>query len=470
MPIDRVPFYEFEQYASDDLNVMEAAIENALEELAGFSLRPPGLLPIGSGAGFDNQPAAAVLGGLNGAVSGTNLQVSPGLLCTTMTDTPDNPSVCGAYLAFNHATVSVPIPSPVADTWYIVAGRPALVPDAAVPVTTFDPPNRKLVSPTPSKVKRQRSSMLFTVVVCTGTDLSGSLPTNAVPLWGVFRPAGGGAINPGTQLVDLRPCKPSARAKVGAALPQNQWQYFNSLLSLNVHLQLDEVELYASSAQSQEFDPALLLDPTQTAPAANEWWYLYLARFRPLGELVVPRHAQPNLPGVSQQGLLILSKVAPFAGNTPDARLNSNALHAPAPFSQSPIAAGDAVCFGALRRNTGNTNWLRAQCDGDRVFLPVGPPDVVLTSTVSAPFTPDVPVGARVLEYEIGKDTSGSAAALQILSGTDVLWRSFPVADSGSGSSIPTGEFAFGLAATVPLTLTSTSAATFTLRLRGYRF
>lgn len=465
MPIDRVPFYTNEQFATDDLTALERVVESALEDVVGFGLHSP-LLQVP----FGTTPSAALLGGLEAAASGGSLVIGPGALILSDT-APDNPSRSSRYLAFSEGG-TVPMPTPVVDTWYIVTARPQLANDAPVQRRVWDVDNARWQNPSPSLVKRRRATMLFEVQTSAiAGQLGLVLPTGTVPLWGVFRPAGGGAL--GTP-VDLRPQQArggrSTGDNTGAHYRQNAWVYTPLTgLRLNCHAELDEHELHAHGTNLNPLD---YKDPTSSAPADGEWWYLYLSPFKALGPLVAPRAAQAGSTDLAQQGLLVFSQIPPYARDSNYARRNSAAITAPLPFNGATIADADAILIATLKRVSGA--WLSAQGDGDWTQLPTQPSTYVASSTMEFSFTPDAPLGARALSYEIGfaPDSTGLSTQIQIRDGATIFWRSFSTVDPDGtqGSKDMTGEFGIAaLPAGQPLTVTGTVAKTWNLRIKGYR-
>lgn len=468
MPIDRVPFYTDEQFQSADLVTLQRNAERALEDITAYRERPYDVPAVGDNAAGGNQPAAAVLGGLFASVSGTLLQIYPGALVTTSVPSPDNPSSSGAYLAVNVERVDVSLPSPLGDAWYIVAGRPVLVNAPAEQRRVWDRPGRKWQDPSPNLVKLQTSKMVCDVVACPDpTQLSAPLPANAVPLYGVFRPAGGGAIDELVHLVDLRPFRAHYQSLApGAQYLRNDWTYVTGAgLELSVHVRLDEVDLIAETTGGP-IDPLLCKDPSDPAPSVGEWWYLYLARHRPLGELCLPRHAQLNVDGLKQQGLLILSRVPPTPPGTFD-RHPSTGITAPLPFSTTETSVLDAVCFGALRY-TGSA-WAPCQCDQGRVtMLGNQTPTEHGVSVHNFNFDTGAPLGARAVLLQLDSTAAATAWEIDRPDGTvSLYYRNLPaVAERRMVFEVPLAP----LGPSTTLRFRSTTDGTWAHCTRGYRF
>lgn len=469
MPIDRIPFFQDEQYVSADLNSLQRMAERYIEDVAAYAQRSSGLSRVGSSPSNDSdQPKVALVGGLTAFPSGAGLEVGPGMLLSTQVTAPDNPTLSGAYLCTNPAATVVALPTPVSDTWCVICARPQLGDDAPVArrkwnpgLDHWDPVNL---------VKRQRSSILFDVVV---SPFAGQLPfvypTNAVPIWAVLRPAGGGAVLD-DHVIDLRPIRPLGGARsdgigTGVALGHSAWAFTAAgLLQLNVHVALDNTDLHAVTTGAG-LDPLLFKNPSDPAPADGEWWYLYLARFPYLGPNCAPRHAQLGAALLAQQGLVVLSKVAPYAGDYGLARVNANDLHAPDPFSGAVIGSGHAALFGALKRV--GSSWQPCQGDADRVTMLgfVSGTDHAATHVFN--FDHGAPLGARAVTLEIDSSAAATVYELDRPDGTvSLYYRNLPaVAERRTEVEVPLGP----LGTSTTVRFRSTEDGTWTPKMRGYR-
>jgi len=456
MPSDRVPYYLNEQFSSADLNAQQLALERTVEDLLGFSLWAPRLQPIGEPPASGEAPAqGAVIGGLRATTSGGTLTVGPGALLSTGVASPGSPPNHGGVCAAAVGGASILVPAPVSDTWYLVSGRPALIDQAAV---SRNVRNGEAWVPTPL-VKLRQASLELIVTAGTATDLPATSPATYTPLWGVFRPGGGGAIVSATQVVDVRPfAGPRRPSNNGAVILQNEFS-MRTGLTLNARVQLDELDLHACT--DTPFDPLLLLDTAAAAPATNQWAYLYLARWRGLSTLCAPRHAQAKIAGLSQQGLLILSTVPPTPSG-PHGRRNSAALRPPAPYSAGIVPEGDALALGALLKTA--STWQPANCVQDRVYVPVyggGIPD--FTATGDFTFARH-PRGARSVHFYITRDDPYGGVTIQSPSGR-LFYQSDEQAEH---STVDTGEFPIDPSETT-LRLASAGSANWTVTLRSYR-
>jgi hypothetical protein len=459
MPIDRVQFYQNERFASGDLTTLERIAERFLEDTVAYAQRGHGL---DAYASAESQPRAVVLGGLYVQVDGSNLEIGPGMMITTEppVDGADNQTSSQGYIGINAVAALVPIPTPDSDMHYIVYARPTLTDEPAVPVDIYTPGAGFAPE---SLVKRRTASLAFFVEESNADnfiDYGG-----AVPLFGVYRAGGVGTIDL-AHVVDLRPMRHAQRPiGGGAALVVNQWRYRGGEgLTLHVQAQLDDLDLHAHTTAAP-LDPVAFKDPTQAAPAANEWWYLYLARYRAMGDLVVPRRAQRLLAGLHQQGLLILSKTEPFPAGSYLARRNAGALYAPQPFASVEIPIADAVCFGALRRTASNTEWIWSQADGDHVaLLPTFTPEIEVPEDEFTSI--GAPVGARLLDLRV--ESVPAPDGLDVTSGTTLVYR----------NGATTGDYMHLDLYEVPIASGSDELRfagvglpdTLTVQLRGYRF
>jgi hypothetical protein len=238
--------------------------------------------------------------------------------------------------------------------------------------------------------------MTFAVLAGSATNI----PINAsrLVICAVFRPAGGGAVS-ASQIVDLRPFASAFRNDdARGTFLRNLWStdvFSTAATTVNVDTKVVGPNGNTLWAQGT-VDPlnARFLDPTASAAAANGWYYLYLCAWPFAGSArIAPRVAQQ----LNQQGLVVVSKVVPTG------RLNSNTLNLPAPFNNYTIAAGGAVCFGAIKRNNVNTAFQGAMCTHDRVT--VFGSDRFITPAPTAPLMTlggttiydQAPVNARLL-------------------------------------------------------------------------
>jgi hypothetical protein len=469
MPIDRTPFYANEQFASADQTSVQRMMERYLEDVAGYAQRSIGLGMVGNSPSNDGaQPSIALVGGLAAYNNVAGLEIGPGMILSTLVDSPDNPTLSGAYLCTNPTSTVVALPSPVSDTWTVICVRPALVDDA--------PLSRRVWNEALSRwdatnlVKRQRSKLIFDVVV---SPFAGQLPfvypANSVPIWAVLRPAGGGPVLD-AHVIDLRPVRPVGGARgdggYGASvqLGHSDWSFTAAnQLQLNVHLTLENMDLHAVSTFAG-LDPLLFQNPSDAAPADGEWWYLYLARFPYLGPLCAPRHAQLAADGLNQQGLVILSKVRPFL-NYQLHRVNSGDLHAPDPFSSAVIGSGNAALFGALKRV--GSSWAPCQGDGDRVSMLGLVSGTSHAATHSFTFDHGAPRGARAVTLEIDSTAAATVYEIDRPDGTvSLYYRNLPAAaEARTLVEVPLGP----LGDSVTLRLQSTLNGDWTPKMRGYR-
>lgn len=473
MPMDRVPFTLNEQFQSVDLTSMQRLAERYLEDVAAYAQRPMGLEQIGNTPHNDGpQPAIALVGGLGAYLTGgATLEIATGMLLSTEVDSPDNPSLSGAYLCTNPASALVALPTPVADTWCVICARPLLVNDAPVVRRVWNEALSRWDNT--NLVKRQRSTIAFDVVASAfAGQLPFVYPANAVPIWAVLRPAGGGPVLE-SHVIDLRPVRPLGGAgsrgagsiSCGVSLGHSAWSFTAAeLLKLNVHLQHENLDLHAVTTAAG-LDPMLFKNPDDAAPSAGEWWYLYLARFPQLGPYCAPRHAQLGAADLAQQGLLVLSKVVPRSGDFSLSRVNSLDIRAPDPFAAN-IGAGQAALFGALKRS--GSTWLPCQGDGDRVTLLGNISASAATGSVTSfTFDHEAPLGARAVTLQIDSTAPATLYEIDRPDGTVSLYvrPAATAAEIRTEVEVPLGP----LGNSTTLRLRSTLAGNWTHRMRSYR-
>lgn len=373
MSQDTVPFSRNERYASDDLNELQRLAARLPQDVAAAPIEPV-LLTTGSASTAPVPVVSAVLSGLEVAPSGADLVIAPGLVAyqPAPAEDPDGP-VRGIYLAENQKPVNYTLPASGSDTWLLVSGTPTLVDDPEAIRGVWSDSARKFEDTL--VVKRKRSALTLSHQAGTPPNLPAT--AGAVPLYGVFRPAAGGTIDP-TQIVDLRPFPVERRIRNTSAveLVQNQWRtdavmyYASTKLRLNAHVRLDGQDLHAVTLA--DVDPLTFKSPADPAPADLEWWYLYLAPWiLDVGGRYVfthPRHAYAN---VAHQGLLIFTKTPPFAGDATAGppRTNSASITPPAPFSAAPVPSGFAACIAQLKRRGASSSWYGARGEGAGVEL-----------------------------------------------------------------------------------------------------
>lgn len=399
--LDRVPFYLNEQYRSEDLNILQDVIDAWIDDASAFEQYARATSAIASAIPADeNNPV--VLGGCAPIVSGGGLSITAGVVLHLDNGAvgPDRP-LSQRCVARNPSTVAITLPSPVADTWYTVTARVAEPSDAAVQRNVWEPSTQQWI-PT-NLVKRTRQIINFELDAGTPTQLPGI--ANQMVICAIFRPAGGGAVT-ASQIIDLRPYSPVSKMKdQRAQFLHNIWAtnafgtsttiaFDSTVLGPDGHL------MWARAAAGINPLAAAYVDPTAGATSANGWWHLYLCPSPVAASLrIFPRHAQTGID--SQQGLLVLSKIAP--GST---RLNSADITLPAPFGSYPAVAGRAVCIGSLKRNSGDSGWRGASCHGDMVsvaeqFSTVTPNPNATGFTLGGTNAIDVvPVNARAVSLQ----------------------------------------------------------------------
>ena len=313
-----------------------------------------------------------VLGGLCLSPNGANsVGVSAGAMfqfSTTLAPalgTYDSPY----RLGINHVPGAVTMGVPVSESWTLIEAQMSDTVTVTSNIDILDPTTGVFAPQLLPKVDQRLLTFQYTTQAGSIPAFSGG---NWVPIGAVHQPAGGGVVT-AADIIDLR-------ALWSGRLAHNNEQAAPGFFEQGCRRGSNGKFVYSS--------PACLLDaevftaygerlwfsgtPDLTSAtiresgfstAANTWYYLYLAPFR-------PSSGQPRSPVNGQgsantgRGLLVLSAVAPnYLG------YNTGNITPGAPFNTSAIlSAGDAICVGALYRNAGNTDYLGVYSSDGREF------------------------------------------------------------------------------------------------------
>lgn len=425
---DHVLFNNLERASSSDLNALQSVQTRILADVLRRAFSTP-IYPT-AGSVPTSSPRAVVLGGLEVAASGTDIVVSPGVLAqdsATLVPTPG--TVDSNYrigIVRDPTTIVMPVPG--SESWLVVEAQVVEVEALAESRDIWDAGSSAFV---PAVVtKRNERRVAFQVSVIGTSNVPAYSGGDWVPIAIIRRPAGGGAVAL-SDIYDVRPLE-ADRARTGTLSANvNAGRRGLCILQAMGDLSASDpniVRLTAAETFSRSGDRIWLSSASINLGdaayheggltfAADTWYYVYLAPWR--GAPV--RGAQAGLTGnaISGNGLLIVSAVAPgrFHG------LNTAEIIPSAPFATgAAIAAGDAVCVGAVRRNAGNTGWIGMHtADGHLVRL-TAPLDVETLSP---------PTGTTTV--------TGLGAVLPIAARTALVtmdWRGGDTADSRIGVTV----------------------------------
>lgn len=422
---DTIPIILNQQYTSDDVNNLQDIWAKWLNDAVGYGNSKTDLLLNTSSPAATNL-VGVVLGGLEIIPDGTGVKIKRGALSMPTISSPsgDEP-ISGVELAFQLTDLHINMPSPGADTWYLVEAQVTETDDPTVSVPIW---NGTAFVSTPGQVKRTRRVVNPFVSAGTASSIP-ALDIGFIPIAAVFRPAGGGAVS-NAHIVDIRPFAPRCEGYV-YDLQQNWWATSSQVaVSTTIAMRTRARCRHGDMAfgpipgsSPTNFDPtsATFLETGGGAPAADEWWYMYLCPLVMTGQLGVrPRHLYASY---ASQGILVFTKKPPAA---PGRRTNGSAITLPAPFASFTCAANEGVLVGMLKRDSGNTGWQPLTCNGDRVQaasrFPCGAgalPTVTLFTVAGT--THPIPAGAIAFDLQVSTTVAGSGSAdmrLQNPSGT----------------------------------------------------
>lgn len=350
-------------------------------------------------------PTNFVLGGLEVQPSGANVALTPGALGQLSAVLPPVPGPLDSpfRLAWLDTSATVVMPAPGVETFYLVEGQMTEVVSSTQLRDIWTPPAGPFA---PALVTKQTRRTIATQVVA-GALGQAPAPSGGdwVPLAIVRRPAGGGPVV-ATDILDVRPL-----AEGGRPRPQQPSETYGRLSTVDGSNNVQVLYEFDGPRGPRAFNSstavnvtsATYLSPT-TVLAASSWYYLYLAPWS-LAELS-PRQTVGG--GVSRQGVLVLSSVAPNI-----TRRNLAALDLPAPFGVVQAPPLSAYLVGAIRRNATNTGWVptwRVARDEFGSFVPTPTPAVGLPGAGSFPinFSGLFPSAAKTVEVQLNLEPNSA--------------------------------------------------------------
>jgi hypothetical protein len=429
---DSEVFNLLERAESGDLNDAQSIQARFLSELARYSSQSR---EVGVPAGASRN---AVFGGLDVSPSGADVAVFPGYLgqqSATLAPVP-GPLDSSFRLAWLDSPITVTMPSPGVTTFYLVEAQMVETISLSQPRDIWTPPAGPFV---PALVTKQIRRTVQTQLL-TGAGGQAPAPSGGdwVPLAIVRRPGGGGPVV-GTDVVDVRPMGEWGRQR--PAYPSAQGTLVDCAGNTNLARIAAQVDgpfgVLSYQAPLGTLDPTAVdvLSPA-TVLAASTAYFLYLCPWSVAG--LAPRQQNG---AVSQQGVLVLSSVAPVNGS----RQNSAAVTLPAPFGVTTVPAGDAYLVGALWRNSANTGWLtQASAAGagsvrhEALLAAVLAPPVAAQNVNLAGFVPAHATTAKLILVMQGSAAVTTPCTVEIIDPTTSLVLSTLAGDFGSSSSVET--------------------------------
>lgn len=364
--MDSLLFNLYERLLSDDLNNAQAMIGRVFADTWRAQLATRGFA---AGAGVTETVRSVIMGGLQVVPNAANVDVQSGVLAQ---DSASLAPVPGTYdstfrLAINRVSTTVIMPAPGVDTAYLIEAQMVRVVAATAVRDIFDPVLETYAPTAVDKVIEWQ--VQFQVVAGVGTTAPAPSGGNWVPIAIVRRPGGGGPVA-ASDIVDVRPLWDQLEARVrdtesisllgrgrrrirtlhvpGAAVSEQVY--------LDAEAFLPAGRAWISDANS--FDPT---DPNYADPgtvfAADTWYYVYLCDWQ--GLLPVTAYGS-----AARKGIVVVSDVGPAQG----AIRNSAPITPPAPFDVGTVAAGRAICVGALLRNATNDGWEWSAGAGENRF------------------------------------------------------------------------------------------------------
>lgn len=365
-----------------------------------------------------------VLNGLEVSPNGANVDVAAGILLQySLTMSPALGSLDSPYrVGVSRSAQTLSMPTPGVDSWVTIEAQMVEVITVSGSRDILDPGTGNFV---PTIVDKQKERQLqFQVSAANAGTVPAFSGGDWIPIAIVKRPAGGGAVLVG-DIYDVRDLWSERLAKGNQSVATLTWSGAGpgdgqakvplSGASVNT-ITINHLSGTTRQGQQLWFAANAAVDLTSSvfaetgwAVAADEWRYLYLCPWRNLPV----RNGQASGQGNS---LLITSAVAPNYQ-----LYNTGAITPPAPFSSSTIAAGEAVCVGAVWRNSLNTGWIGIYSVDGRTWM-MGQPDTslaILSPPVSGANTINlatlVPACARSVLVLVRYDGNGVLGSVRTL-------------------------------------------------------
>ena len=384
---DNLLMNTLERATSGDINDLQSLQARVLAELfrQTFSRRT-------LGQAFSDQTRSICMG-LGVTPSGGDVIVGLGILAQQSATLPPVPGALDSTyrLARLDTAATITGPTPGANTWYLLEAQMVPLVASTQVRDIYNPGTQTFVPTLVTKINLQ--SIAFQIVPGVGANLPAPSGGDWVPLAGVEWPAGGGAP---LNIVDLRQL-PDA---VEGGLPLDATVEQQRILTASTPAaQTNDVSIIAQASNDRArlggetglFDAtsATVIEPG-TLFAASTWYYLYLAEWSALA--LAPQGAQ----GFSMRGVVVVSATPPILGTaTPSA-----AITPPAPFALPTL---NAICIGAVRRNTTNTGWVSTdEADRQGLASTSGPSEEVSVTGgifVSAPALGNVSIPINLATF-----------------------------------------------------------------------
>lgn len=371
---DNLLMNTLERATSGDINDLQSLQARVLAELFRQTFARRTL-----GQAFSDATRSICLG-LGVTPSGNDVIVGLGVLAQSSATLPPVPGPLDSTyrLARLDTATTITGPTPGGNDWFLLEAQMVPLVGSTQVRDIYNPGTQTFVPTLVTKINLQ--SIAFQLVP-GAANLPAPSGGNWVPLAAIQWPAGGGAP---MEIVDLRqlpdgidggltlePLVDQQRIKTSStpSLVSNDVSVLAKATNFRGRLGGETVVFDATSA--------LVIEPG-TVFAGDTWYYLYLAEWSALA--LAPQGAQ----GFSMRGVVVVSATPPVLGRAQP----SAAITPPAPFS---IATLNAVCVGAIRRNSANTGWISTdesdRCGvapmaaGDQILIDSG--NVLAASTIT---------------------------------------------------------------------------------------
>jgi len=272
------------------------------------------------------------------------------------------------------AATSVVIPTPGADTYYLIEGRMV----SAVTVTglrdILDAGTGVFVPTLVDKITEQ--SVEFQVVA--GAAQNAPLPSGGewVPLYVVFQPSGGGGIT-SEQIADLRQSAYDiGPGSLATALPSRSDGFFagsskitpidayTTTIGYSADIVMPLTGTPITGASGGDLNTAIFKE-AGLALAANTRYYLYVAPWATTG-LCPFNGLFTGAANGAARGVLVLSAGGPVGLGLP---LNGSPITLPKPWAGAAVPANEAVLIACLVTNSTNTGFLPCTSHDGRKFI-----------------------------------------------------------------------------------------------------
>lgn len=367
---DNLLMNTLERATSGDINDLQSLQARVLAELFRQTFARRIL-----GQAFSDATRSICLG-LGVTPSGNDVIVGLGVLAQSSATLPPVPGPLDSTyrLARLDTATTITGPTPGGNDWFLLEAQMVPLVGSTQVRDVYNPGTQTFVPTLVTKINLQSISFQL---VPGAANLPAPSGGNWVPLAAIQWPAGGGAP---LEIVDLRqlpdgidggltlePLVDQQRIKTSStpSLASNDVSVLAKATNFRGRLGGDTTVFDATSA--------LVVEPG-TVFAADTWYYLYLAEWSALA--LAPQGAQ----GFSMRGVVVVSSTPPVLGRAQP----SAAITPPAPFS---IATLNAVCVGAIRRDSTNTGWVATdesnRCGVAPAFQNLSPPFLLGTGSAT---------------------------------------------------------------------------------------